>query len=162
MLPPSLFSLICASLCASTVTLVFAALEIGVSSALWIIPVAFISTFAYHAIILLLSNTEQPNSPRVFSAYNLGGAYLLIGLWTAVSAILLAYTVLLSSGRLKTRAHDKLWSMILSCIFSLCESALMGCIVWMTHKERMIIRYREKWKWRPGAGNSDSQWSIGR
>jgi len=163
-LPRPLFYLICASLCISTISLIFAILIIRVSLLSWIFPIAFILTTLYHGVAFLMSNSaseiETPDSSYLFSLPNLASAYLLTVLWTAVFGTAIALTVLVSSiGQL--HAPRGLWSVIIPSVSSFMEALVMGSIAVLTHKERKRIIYASKWKWRPGHGvAASSQWSI--
>jgi len=161
--PYPLFPLICASLCISTLSLIFATLIVSVSPIFWIFPAIFISTVAYHATTILISNTESPTSRRLFSLPNLVAAGALTCLWAAVCGIAIALTVLLAKGRLKDATASRgLWSMIIPCVCALLETIVMGSIAAYTRKERNQRLYAEKWKWRPGHSSAGlSQWSIG-
>ncbi|TFK44226.1 hypothetical protein BDQ12DRAFT_717393 [Crucibulum laeve] len=161
-LPSPLFHLISASLCTSALTLIFAALIISVSPVFWIIPASFIATFGCHAIFLLIANSESAGSLRVFSAINVGATYLLSAAWTSTFGVALAYTILLWTGRVdKEEMEGRAWTMVVLCVLALLEVVIMGFVAAASHKERKRVLYKEKWKWRPGASPSNSQWSIG-
>ncbi|KNZ76660.1 hypothetical protein J132_09193 [Termitomyces sp. J132] len=149
-LPYPLFPLICISACTSTLTLIFSTLIISVSPVLWILPALFLSTVAYHAVTILISNSETTGSLRLFSLSNLAISCVLTCLWAAGCGATIAITVLLLKGRLSRIVPRGTWSMIVPCICALLESIIMGSIVTLTWKERKRIQYADKWKWRPG------------
>ncbi|GLB45058.1 hypothetical protein LshimejAT787_1901360 [Lyophyllum shimeji] len=161
--PFPLFPLICASLCVTTLSLIFATLIISVSPILWIFPATFISTIAYHAATLLISNVEDAGSLRLYSFANLLASCSITCIWAAVSGITTALTVLLATGRLKDATTPRrLWPMVVSSVCALIECIVMGSIAIRTREERKRILYAAKWKWRPGHNTAAAtQWSIG-
>lgn len=160
--PYPLFPLICASLCISTLSLIFATLIISASPILWIFPGTYICTVAYHATTILISNSEDTGSLRLFSRSNLLASFTLTCLWAATGGITIAVTALLAEGRLShTIASQGIWKMVVPCVLALLESVVLGFIANGTRKERNRILYAAKWKWRPGHNAAASQWSIG-
>ncbi|KAF9447941.1 hypothetical protein P691DRAFT_760328 [Macrolepiota fuliginosa MF-IS2] len=159
-LPYPLLPLLCASILASSFALAVTAFLIVVSPALWIVPAVFIVTFAIHAIFILLSNTEQGStgSLHVFSKPIVVGNFFAAVLWAGVTAVLVLYTVWLFTGHIPSAPSGREWAIITAGAVSLVETALMTAIAVQTHKVRQRLRYREKWRWRPGA--TSSQWSI--
>lgn len=156
--PPMLFSLICASLCTSTVVLIFSALLIGTIPILWIIPAAFVATISHHATTLLIASAQPPSSPRLFSKANVACVYILTLLWGSAVGLAIALTVHEYTRKLTgDRPREPAWIMILSCVISLVELAITIWIAVVTQKERKRIAYAEKWKWRPNPATS-SQW----
>lgn len=148
--PQPLFTLICTSLCASTLSLIFATLVINISPLLWVFPAVFIATAAYHATIFLISSAESPGSSRLFSRPNLLAAYTLTCLWMGAFVIIVVVLALLSLGRLVDASKRGVWSLVIPCVCAFAETIAMGLVAATTRKERMRILYAAKWKWRPG------------
>jgi len=161
--PPPLFFLVCTSLVTSTLILVFATLVISASNLLWIFPPAFGVTYAYHGITILLANTEQPGSSRLFSLAGLLAAYTITCVWLVASGLIAAVTTLFYTGKWQRvyPAHG-LWSMVLPCLCAFLEALVMASVAFFTRKERNRILYASKWKWRQGYNPraTATQWSI--
>ncbi|KAG6829483.1 hypothetical protein H0H92_004364 [Tricholoma furcatifolium] len=148
--PRPFFPLICASLCISTLSLIFAILIIDVSRFLWILPSLFVATAAYHAVTILIANSESTGALQLFALANLIISYALTCLWAAGFAVTVTITVLFLQGRLETDASSRTWSMVVPCVCALLQTIVMGLIAILSRKERNRIRYADKWKWRPG------------
>ncbi|KDR75023.1 hypothetical protein GALMADRAFT_98125 [Galerina marginata CBS 339.88] len=157
--PQHLFSLILASLCFSTIGMVFGALAITLSPIIWIIPAIIALTFIYHTFILLVASAETYHSPRLYTPYTIGCAYILSFFWTATLAVSIAVSCLLLTDVVHTTDDKiKIWMLILSSV-SLLESALLGYMAVMSHKEMKQIRYQNKWRWRIDiTGVNSPQW----
>jgi len=161
--PSPLFALACASAVTSALTLVFATLIISVSNILWIFPAAFALTCAYHGITILISNTEQEGSARLFSLAGLIAAYTITLLWLAASILIATVTAMFYTGKWERVVPSKgLWSMILPCVFAFLEALIMASIAFFTRRERNKLMYASKWKWRDGHNPRavQTQWSI--
>ncbi|KAF8902936.1 hypothetical protein CPB84DRAFT_1775267 [Gymnopilus junonius] len=159
--PQHFFSLIVASLCISTVGMVFGALTIDLSPIVWFIPAVIALTFIYNTFILLVASAETYNSPRLYSPSPIGCAYFLTFLWTASLAASTAITFLLFTNIIRTTDEKiKIWMAIIAGV-SLLEAILLGFVAIMSHREMKQIRYKNKWRWRVDIGGGHpSQWSI--
>ncbi|KAF9010686.1 hypothetical protein BDQ17DRAFT_1299227 [Cyathus striatus] len=160
LLPKFLFPLTCLSFFTAAVNLVIAALVINVTPILWIAPVAFILTLAFHAIFLLMANSEALDALRLYSAVNITASYILSCLWAGVFTICITVTILFKKGTLRNEGTSKMWILILLCVFAFLQTGAMILVAFVLRKERNRLMYMEKWRWRPGALGS-SQWSFG-
>lgn len=156
--PYPLFILICASLCVSTIAMVFSALILTSSHLLDIFPAAFALTIFYHFVILIISNGEPAGSLRVFCRTNVISTFILSILWLTTAGLTVAVNVLIGKGKLNMSQGS--WSAIIPCVCAFLEAIIIGSIAFFTRRERNRILYTDKWRWRAGqgVGGSSSQW----
>ncbi|KAJ3559435.1 hypothetical protein NP233_g11263 [Leucocoprinus birnbaumii] len=159
-IPFPLFPLLCTSILVSSFVLAVTAFVFSISPVLWIVPVTFIITFGLHAVFFVLANTEDSasGSLRLYSAHLIAGFFFATAAWGGSTAALVVCSVRLLKGHLPDAPQDRHWAIITASVVSLLETAILAALAVQAYKFRQQLRYREKWKWRPGA--TSSQWSI--
>ncbi|KXN90835.1 hypothetical protein AN958_03489 [Leucoagaricus sp. SymC.cos] len=155
-----IFALLCASVLSSIFVVSITAFTLTVSNLLWIVPPAFILTFVIHVVFFLLANSEDNSNPsgslRVYSAPLISSLFFTSVVWASVTAVLVFCTVQLLTGRLPSAPRSREWAIITASAVSLVECILLAAVAVQAYKVRQHLRYREKWRWRPGA--TSSQW----
>lgn len=161
-IPSPTFPLLCASIFTSAFDLAITAFVFPVSSLLWIVPASFILTFFLHAVFFLLANTEDNSSGslRLYSATIIAGFFTATAAWAATTAVLVLCTVQLLTGRFPMAPQGREWAIITATVVSFIQTILLAVIAVLTYKVRQQLRYREKWKWRPGATSSQWRWVM--
>ncbi|TFK19323.1 hypothetical protein FA15DRAFT_674554 [Coprinopsis marcescibilis] len=144
----------------STVVLVLGALVLPITPAMWIIPGAFVANTVCLSLVTFI--TQDPGrTTRFYSIFTVGGAFALTVVWTAVLAIALTFTTLITMRSFDVPQgvvpyHKPI--LISACATALLQTAIKVAFAILLYKEQRRAKYQAKWRW--NITLNASKWSI--
>lgn len=141
----------CVSLFLAVTSLTLGSLELPTLPALWTIPTAFLCTLLYHVLSTTLPlSAFAKRWKRPIAAFNIFGAYVLAGLWTAAFAMSIMYTAKLAHGKDPASPDEHALSPFLITASILCffQPIIFVATGVLFQRQWMQEQYRDKWQWK--------------